>query len=44
MPQTTEEFDNVQGFLRVKADDERRGVDGVDDVGVVGWDRRSSES
>jgi len=36
MPQTTRELDDVGGFLCVKADDESRGVNGVNDVGVAG--------
>ena len=36
MPQTAGELDSVRGFLGVKANDERRGMNGVDDVGVVG--------
>jgi hypothetical protein len=36
MPQTTRELDNVRKFLGVKADDERRGANGVNDVSVVG--------
>ena len=35
MPQAAGEFDNVRGFLGVKADDERRGVNGINDFGVV---------
>lgn len=35
MPQATGEFNNVRGFLGIKADDERRRMDGVNDVGVV---------
>ena len=36
MPQATREFDNVRGFLGVKADDERRRVNGVNDIGIMG--------
>jgi hypothetical protein len=36
MPQTTRELDDVRRFLSVKADDERRGVNGIDDASVVG--------
>ena len=36
MPQPTREFDNVRRFLGIKANDERRGVNRVDNVGVVG--------
>ena len=36
VPQTTGELDGVRGFLGVKANDERRGMNGVDDVSVVG--------
>ena len=36
MPQTTGELDSVRGFLGVKANDERRGMNGIDNVGVVG--------
>ena len=35
MPEATREFDNVRRFLGVKADDERRGVNGINDVRVV---------
>ena len=35
MPQAAGEFDNVRGFLGVKADDERRGVNGINDFGIV---------
>ena len=35
MPQAAGEFDNVRGFLGVKADDERRGVNGINNFGVV---------
>jgi hypothetical protein len=36
MPQTAGELDSVRGFLGVEADYERRGMNGVDNVGVVG--------
>lgn len=36
MPQTTRELDWIRRFLSIKADDERRGMDGVDNVGVMG--------
>jgi hypothetical protein len=36
VPQTAGELDSVRGFLGVKADDECRGMNGVNDVGVVG--------
>ena len=36
MPQTTRELDNIRGFLSIKANDERRGVNCIDDVSVAG--------
>lgn len=36
MPQVTREFDNVRGFLSVEADNKRRRVNVINDIGVVG--------
>lgn len=36
MPQATRELDSIRGFLGIKANDECRGVDCIDDVSVVG--------
>ena len=36
MPQTTRELDDIRRLLSIEADDERRGVNGVDYVSVVG--------
>ena len=35
MPQATRELDNVRGFLSVEADNKRRRVNVIDDIGVV---------
>lgn len=35
MPQATRKLDDIRGFLGIKADDECRGMDVVDDAGVV---------
>ena len=36
MPQTTREINDIRWFLGIKANDERRRVNGIDDISIVG--------